>query len=138
MVNTLLLRPLPYRDPGRLVMVWEVSSRTGKDNVGSPGNYLHWRELASSFEEMGIVGMTFRTTLSGQGDPEELPMQYVSASTFHVLGVNAPGQLAGELRAGQPNQPAGIAVKQLSGGCLIAVSDVTVVRYVEHAPGERG
>ncbi|PYR73446.1 MAG: ABC transporter permease, partial [Acidobacteria bacterium] len=88
-VNTLLLRPLPYRDPGRLVMVWEVSSRTGKDNVGSPGNYLHWRELASSFEEMGIVGMTFRTTLSGQGDPEELPMQYVSASTFHVLGVNA-------------------------------------------------
>jgi putative ABC transport system permease protein len=88
-VNTLLLRPLPYRDPSRLVMVWEVSSRTGKDNVGSPGNFLHWRELATSFEEMGIISMTFRTTLSGQGDPEELPQQLVTAGTFRVLGVNA-------------------------------------------------
>src|SRR6185437_14050815 len=41
-VDTLLLRPLPYADPGRLVQIYEVNPR-GLDNSGSPGNFLHWR-----------------------------------------------------------------------------------------------
>jgi putative ABC transport system permease protein len=84
-VNTLLVRPLPYADPDRLVIVWEVNP-SGRDNSGSPGNYLHWREIATSFDDMAAVGLTFRTTLSGQGEPEELPMQYVSATVFPILG----------------------------------------------------
>jgi putative ABC transport system permease protein len=87
-VNTLLLRPLPYADPSRLVIVHEVNP-TGKDNSGSPGNYLHWRDIATSFDDMAAVSLTFRTTLSGQGEPEELPMQYVSATAFPILGVPA-------------------------------------------------
>jgi putative ABC transport system permease protein len=86
-INTLLIRPLPYADPGRLVIVWEVNP-AGKDNSGSPGNFLHWREMATSFDDMAAVSLTFRTTLSGDGEPEELPLQYVSAAAFTILGVS--------------------------------------------------
>jgi putative ABC transport system permease protein len=85
-INTLLIRPLPYADPGRLAIVWEVNPM-GKDNSGSPGNFLHWREMATSFDDMAAVSLTFRATLSGEGEPEELPMQYVSSSAFTILGV---------------------------------------------------
>ena len=85
-INALLIRPLPYADPGRLAIVWEVNPM-GKDNSGSPGNFLHWREMATSFDDMAAVSLTFRATLSGEGEPEELPMQYVSASAFTILGV---------------------------------------------------
>ena len=74
-VNTLLLRQLPYRDSQKLVVVWEYNvPREKKDNVVSPGNYLHWREMNRVFEQMGGLA-TFRTTLTGQGNPEELPVQ---------------------------------------------------------------
>src|SRR5579872_2766810 len=85
-VDTLLIRPLPYADPGRLAIVWEVNPM-GKDNSGSPGNFLHWRDLATSFDDMAAVSLTFRTTLSGEAEPEELPVQYVSAPAFTILGV---------------------------------------------------
>ncbi|HEX6463744.1 MAG TPA: ABC transporter permease, partial [Vicinamibacterales bacterium] len=88
--NTLLIRPLPYADPSRLAIVWEVNPM-GKDNSGSPGNFLHWREMATTFDDMAAVSFTFRTTLSGAGEPEELPVQYVSAAVFPILGV--PPQL---------------------------------------------
>src|SRR6476661_6615879 len=85
-VDAVLLRPLPYADPVRLVQVSEVNPR-GMDNSGSPGNFLHWREMATSFEDMAAVGFTGRTTLSGDGEPEELRMQLVTAPLFPMLGV---------------------------------------------------
>ena len=43
-VYTLLLKPLPYQDPDRLVVVWEHNiPRDRKNNVVSPGNFIHWR-----------------------------------------------------------------------------------------------
>jgi putative ABC transport system permease protein len=89
-VYALLLKPLPYREPGRLTVVWE-RGLTGdqKNNVVSPGNYLHWRELNGSFAEMSAVSMTFRTAFTGDGEPEELPFQIVNATLFPMLGVNA-------------------------------------------------
>jgi putative ABC transport system permease protein len=87
-VDTLLLRPLPYADADRLAMVWEHNiPRDKKDNVTSPGNFIHWRELNQSFAELAGLSMTFRTTLTGAGDAVELPMQLVSASLFGMLGV---------------------------------------------------
>jgi putative ABC transport system permease protein len=47
--------------------------------------------MATSFDDMAAVSLTFRATLSGQGEPEELPIQYVSATIFPILGV--PPQL---------------------------------------------
>ena len=78
-VDTLLLRPLPYADADRLAVVWEHNlPRDKKNNVVSPGNFIHWRELNQSFKELSAVSMTFRTTLTGAGDATELPVQIVS------------------------------------------------------------
>ena len=45
-VYTLLLKPLPYQNPERLVVVWEHNvPRDRKNNVVSPGNFIHWREM---------------------------------------------------------------------------------------------
>jgi putative ABC transport system permease protein len=88
-VNTLLLEPLPYKDPSRLVVVWEHHLPTDrKDNVVSPGNFLHWREMNHSFEDIAAVSLTFKTTITGGGGaPEELPVQYVTAALSPILAV---------------------------------------------------
>ena len=87
-VDTLLLRPLPYANADRLAVVWEHNiPRDRKNNVVSPGNFIHWQELNQSFTELSAVSMTFRTTLTGAGDATELPVQYVSAGIFRILGV---------------------------------------------------
>jgi putative ABC transport system permease protein len=86
-VNGVLLRPLDYRDPESLVVIWEHNlPRDRRDNVVSPGNYLHWREMNRVFADMGAVA-TFRATMSGRGEAEEVPIQYVTASVMPLLGV---------------------------------------------------
>ena len=87
-VHTLLLKKLPYGDPDRLAVIWEHNlPRDRKNNVVSPGNFIHWREMQQTFEDIAAVGMTFKATITGDGEPEELPMQMVSASFFPLLGV---------------------------------------------------
>jgi putative ABC transport system permease protein len=87
-VNTLLLRPLPYERPDELAVLWEHNiPRDRKNNVISPGNFIHWREMQQTFVDLAAVGMTFTVTITGDGDPEEVPMQYVTASFFPLLGV---------------------------------------------------
>ena len=87
-VDTLLRRPLPYADPDRLAVVWEHNlPRDRRNNVVSPGNFIHWRELNQSFKELSAVSMSFRITLTGAGDAVELPVQFVSGTLFGVLGV---------------------------------------------------
>jgi putative ABC transport system permease protein len=88
-VNALLLRPLPYADPDRLAIVWEHNiPRQKPDNVVSPGNYIHWREQAQSFERLAGASPSFRGTISGGGrEAEELPLQFVSADLLPMLGV---------------------------------------------------
>ena len=87
-VNTLLLERLPYGEPERLVVVWEHNiPRDRKNNVVSPGNFIHWREMNQVFEDIAAVGLTFNLTLTGHGDPVEIPFQYVTASFFPIVGV---------------------------------------------------
>jgi len=87
-VDTLLLRPLPYTEADRLAVIWEHNlPRDRKNNVVSPGNFIHWQELNQSFTELSALSMTFRTTLTGAGEATELPVQYVSAGIFRILGV---------------------------------------------------
>src|SRR6058998_3115416 len=71
-VNAVLLRPLPFREPGRLVQVAEKNDRLNLPNFGaSVLNFLSWREQQHSFHEIAAVG--FNTyTLSGTGEPEQL------------------------------------------------------------------
>jgi putative ABC transport system permease protein len=86
-VYSLLLKGLPYQDPDRLVVVWEHNiPRDRKNNVVAPANFIHWREMQRSFEDLAAVGMT-TVTATGGGEPEELRMQAVSESFFRLLGV---------------------------------------------------
>jgi len=91
-VNTLLLRPLPYPASENLAVIWEHNlPRDKKDNVVSPGNFIHWREMQQSFVDLaavsGSIGSVFSVTITGNGEPEEVPLQLVSASFFPLLGV---------------------------------------------------
>ena len=89
-VDALLVRPLRFADPDRLVVVWEKNiPRQRLDNVVSPGNFIHWREQSGRvFERLAAVSM-FRITLTGVGEPEELPVQFVTSDLFPMLGVPA-------------------------------------------------
>jgi putative ABC transport system permease protein len=88
-VNAVLLRPLPYEDPDRLAIIWEHNiPRDRKNNVVAPGNFLHWRAMNTSFTDVAAVGLTFPITLTGSGEPEEIPMQLVSAQLFPLLGIS--------------------------------------------------
>ena len=71
-VNAILLRPLPYADPDRLVMVWEKRLAEGVlDNVVSPADFLDWSKMNGAFD--GIAAMTAMTAdLTGSGEPVRL------------------------------------------------------------------
>src|SRR5438270_2963926 len=86
-VNTVLLRPLPYKNPERLVMVWEENSKQGfPRDTPSPANFLDWRDQNQVFESMAaIVEASFN--LTGAGDPERIDGRGVSAGLFSLLGV---------------------------------------------------
>ena len=89
-VYTLLLKPLPFHDPGGLGVVWEFNIPRNRLNPSvSPGNYLHWREMNGVFSEMSAVSLTFHAAYTGDGEPEELPQQLVNATLFPMLVVNA-------------------------------------------------
>ena len=86
-VNTVLLRPLPYKDPERLVMVWEDASRQGYPrDTPAAANFVDWRDQNQVFEGMAaIADESFN--LTGSGDPERLEVRLVSANLFPLLGV---------------------------------------------------
>jgi predicted permease len=87
-VNTLLLKPLPYARPDRLVMVWQdFRGRNGPiDEWGTPGNYVDWRAQRDLFEQIAMIG-GWRPTLTGGPEAEPLPGEQVTYEYFDVLGV---------------------------------------------------
>jgi len=89
-VNAVLFRPLPFRDPGRLVAVWHTPPQKSFPGVTkfvvSPANYLDWRNQNHAFEQMSAVG--FRNfNLTGMGQPESVEGRAVSADFLSALGV---------------------------------------------------
>jgi len=99
-VNGVLLRPLPFRDPSRLVLIAEKSSFPIIST--SYENYLDWRDQSHSFESMEATRGS-SITLTGAGEPERLNVRMATAGLFSMLGINAQiGRtfLAEEDRAG--------------------------------------
>ena len=86
-VNTVLLRPLPFKEPDRLVMVWEDATKHGYPrDTPAPANYVDWRDQNQVFEGMAaIADRSFN--LTGIGEPERIDGWRVSASLFPLLGV---------------------------------------------------
>jgi len=105
-VNSVLIRPLPYHDPAGLVMVWEnYSLHPNPHNTVSPPNFLDWQSRNTVFSGMAYV-FDERDTLTGNGEPEEVVVQDVSANFFSVLGVNpilGPGFTPENGNAGHDN-----------------------------------
>jgi len=82
-VNGVLLTPLPYKDPSRLVVVWE-SKGTSSHNVVNPANYMDWHDRATSFG--GLALLSWRG-LTLTGDPaEEVQGRAVTPDFFGVVG----------------------------------------------------
>ena len=83
----LILQPLPYPSPDRLVQVWE-QTRSGGVNTVAPGNFLDWQRESRSFD--AIAAFTFfrgTADLTGAGDPEQLEIRHVTPDYFRVFGV---------------------------------------------------
>jgi putative ABC transport system permease protein len=85
-VNALLLRDLPYRDPDRLVMIWEDASFASfPKNTPAPGNYTEWKRQNTVFTDIAATRGS-RANLTADGPPEQVLGRDVTANFFDVLG----------------------------------------------------
>ena len=85
-VNAVLLRPLPFRDPHQLVLLIERTSQFPIVTT-SWQNYVDWRDQSRSFEAVAAV-RSLTMTLTGQGEPDRLAAKMVTASLLPALGVS--------------------------------------------------
>ena len=86
-VEAVLLRPLPYFQPDRLVMVWEDFSFIGfPDNTPAPANYVDWKAQNTVFLNLAATRAS-TMSLTGDEPPEQLYGQRVTPNFFDVLGV---------------------------------------------------
>jgi putative ABC transport system permease protein len=85
-VNAVLLRPLPFKEPDRLTMIRETKLPQFPEFSVSPGNFLDWKSQNTVFEQLvAYHGLSFN--LVGTGDPEELRGQRVTDGFFAMLGI---------------------------------------------------
>ena len=86
-VRAVLLKPLPYRAPDRLVMVWERNLKKGwTESPSSTANFADFRDSAKTLEVAGFTDTNFN--LTGGDQPERVTGLRVSANLFSLLGVN--------------------------------------------------
>jgi putative ABC transport system permease protein len=86
-VNTVLLRALPFRDPGSLVTILHFyPSLNNLEAPVSARGFKRYRDETKSFESIAVE-TGFGANLTGSGDPERVPGARVSGDWFHVLGV---------------------------------------------------
>jgi putative ABC transport system permease protein len=84
-VRGVVLRPLPYSEPDRIVVVWESNARRNR-NVIASGNWVEWRARNRSFSHLGMAG-SWRLNLLLDGRPEEAIGMFASSEIFPALGV---------------------------------------------------
>ena len=87
MVNSILLRPLPFLEPERLIMVWRTNAEhTSRNGPSSVPLFIDWQQQNQVFEQMTAFS-TGRFNLAGQGEAESIRGATVSATFFDTLGV---------------------------------------------------
>ncbi|HZE69971.1 MAG TPA: ABC transporter permease [Pyrinomonadaceae bacterium] len=87
LVNAVLLKPLSFPEPDRLVMVWEDQSAAGfpRSDV-APGTFNDWRAEQSVFE--GMAALDWHSfNITGDGEPEKISSYGVTANFFPLLGI---------------------------------------------------
>jgi predicted permease len=86
-VDSILLRPLPYPEPQQLVRIWESSLKYDSPrNVVNPLNFLDWRDHSQSFQSMAAMLSTV-TNLNANGQPVAVEALQVSPEFFSILRV---------------------------------------------------
>ena len=86
-INGILLKPLPYRDPEALVGVWQTAPALNIKNLqASPSDYFTFREENRSFEQFGVWNGG-SVSVTGLGPPERAPSVFVTEGTLNALGV---------------------------------------------------
>lgn len=87
-INAVLLEPLPYREPDRLVRLWEsnLKQMQAEAPVSVP-NFQDWQHQQSVFEELAALELaTFN--LTGRGEPQRIPSARITANLIPMLGVS--------------------------------------------------
>jgi putative ABC transport system permease protein len=85
-VRTVMLEPLPYRGPDRIVAVWETNRGGTSRNVIAPANFVAWRERTQTLEHLGMVGPA-NLVMMVDGQPSNVSGLMLSADVFEALGV---------------------------------------------------
>jgi predicted permease len=84
-VNAVILRPLPYQNPDRLVSLWTNVPEHGRQPI-TPGNFVDWKNQNTVFEDIAAFGSS-TMTLTGDGEPVQVMGANTSAGYFAVVGV---------------------------------------------------
>lgn len=97
-VNSILLRPLPFPDPDSLVMVWEKAPQGSPKNLVNAPNYLAWRSRNRAFDAVGAISR-IPMNLTGLGPAEQVDGVQVTAEFFTALAV--PPLVGRVIRSGE-------------------------------------
>ena len=107
-VNAVLLRALPFRDPGRLVVLWETNPHVegfiGQRLPVKLQSYLRWKQDAHSFEDIALYRSGDSVNLTGIAKPERIESATASSDFFHLLGVNTEVGRTFAPHEGEPGQ----------------------------------
>jgi putative ABC transport system permease protein len=86
-VDAVMLRPFPFPDPDRLVMVWEINSARGiRTFTGSAANYVDWRQSVTTVADLGAWELR-RDNRTDGAQPEQVQGAVASAQFFRALGI---------------------------------------------------
>ena len=85
-INAVLLRPLPFRDPGRLVQLWQTEPAPGEYPL-TGADYLDWQAQNQTLEGTSVLGWPRGFNVSGAGEPEQAAVIETQANFFSLLGV---------------------------------------------------
>ncbi len=87
-VDTVLIRPLPYADADRLVMIWDDLTKSDGESkfYSTPAKWYEWRRLNTVFTDIAAT-TSGDAAISGDGDPEQVPARRVTGNFWSVLGV---------------------------------------------------
>jgi putative ABC transport system permease protein len=112
-VYAVLLRPLPFPEPSRLVRIYEKNDKLNLPQFSSSVlNYLSWLEQQQSFEQIGAIGgQSFN--LTGGGEPEQFNGGTLSPSVLQLLGIQP---IAGRAFRDDEDKPASPPVAMISSG----------------------
>ena len=88
LIDSVLLKPLPFRESDRLVMVWEGRPRIKQPRIeAAPSNYVDWQQQLKAFDSLAAYVNGF-VNLTGAGAPERLAVVQVTPNLFPTLGVD--------------------------------------------------